>query len=413
MLEQSCKHSRALPVESCLFCNNAEPYTLLDLCLEFIINRMETICEYEPFTSNLRLRENIALPVEICERLLKARSSKGEKLNNEFVSIFKNLHVTKLKRVKLRNTELDDKSLKILLQHRLTELDVSYSENLTTLTLVNITAFGDSLVSLTIGENTDLFPYRSFGVPPYQNTVVELDYVILAPNLKKLSIRNLANLQPYFYTTLLKPFRKLTYLDLSSCNNLAEFDYVEHLTNLTNLILYDVSGIDRMVSSICKLKNLRHLDISASKDYNGKYKNPTEMLATIVENLPRLSSLDISGTNLAGTGVAQVSKTTYLFPTDIPGLSSRVDNPFQFLGLYDTQHDACLRHDIPAKFVSSINSILLENSNFLSLSLCLYLLIKVINLLLFRFRLLVMQTKNKFSWRQRHIWTDRICYRKF
>lgn len=37
--------------------------------------------------------------------------------------------------------------------------------------------------------------------------------------------------------------------------------------------------------------------------------------------------------------------------TDIPGLSSRVKNPFEFLGLYQTQHNACRRHDIPAKMV--------------------------------------------------------------
>jgi Zyg-11 family protein len=43
--------------------------------------------------------------------------------------------------------------------------------------------------------------------------------------------------------------------------------------------------------------------------------------------------------------------------TDIPGLSSRVLNPFEFLGLYGTYHEACHRHDIPAKMVS-LNKIL-------------------------------------------------------
>jgi hypothetical protein len=38
--------------------------------------------------------------------------------------------------------------------------------------------------------------------------------------------------------------------------------------------------------------------------------------------------------------------------TDIPGLSSRVLNPFEFLGLYGTHNEACHRHDIPAKMVS-------------------------------------------------------------
>jgi len=37
--------------------------------------------------------------------------------------------------------------------------------------------------------------------------------------------------------------------------------------------------------------------------------------------------------------------------SDIPGLEYRVDNPLEFLGLYHTQHNACRRHDIPAKIV--------------------------------------------------------------
>lgn len=39
-------------------------------------------------------------------------------------------------------------------------------------------------------------------------------------------------------------------------------------------------------------------------------------------------------------------------PTDIPGLRSRVGNPFEFLGLYGTFHEACRRYDIPAKRIS-------------------------------------------------------------
>lgn len=230
MLQPNCKHSRALPVECCLFCNSTDPYTLLDICLEYIVSHLETICEYEPFSMNLRLRDNVTLPVEMCERLLNTRLSKGARLNPAFVSIFKNLQATKLKRVRLRNTDVDDKSLKILLQHRLTELEISHSLKLTSLTLYNITAFGDSLVSLSIGEETDLFPYRSFGLPPFQNTVSRLDYVILAPNLRRLTVKNVDNLQPCFFMTLLKPFPRLVHLDLSNCNSLGALDYMDHLT---------------------------------------------------------------------------------------------------------------------------------------------------------------------------------------
>ena len=53
----------------------------------------------------------------------------------------------------------------------------------------------------------------------------------------------------------------------------------------------------------------RHLDISQSSDIrgrsnekNGTYERPNQTLAMLVESLPFLKCLDISGTNLAGTG---------------------------------------------------------------------------------------------------------------
>lgn len=108
----------------------------------------------------------------------------------------------------------------------------------------------------------------------------------------------------------------------------------------------------------------------------------------MIDCLPRLTHLDISGTNLAGTGVAMSSSNInnnqsnqnsannpslnkklndivsdeedenfydadyFDCVSDIPGLSKRMRNPLEFLGLYGTLHSACQRHDIPAKVVS-------------------------------------------------------------
>lgn len=175
------------------------------------------------------------------------------------------------------------------------------------------------------------------------------------PTLRRLTIKNLDSLRPDFYMKLLNPLENLAHLDLSNCNDLGHFDYAEHLINLTSLILYNVDKIQHMIPAFCKLKSLQHLDISQVKEENGKYLNGSQLLATIVENLPKLVSLDISGTNLAGRSVAENREfqNCTQIATDIPGLSSRVHKPFQFLGLYDAQHDACLRHDIPAKLVST------------------------------------------------------------
>ena len=98
----------------------------------------------------------------------------------------------------------------------------------------------------------------------------------------------------------------------------------------------------------------RHLDISQSSEIqgrsnekNGIYDRPNHTLAALVESLPFLKCLDISGTNLAGTGVAE-QKPNGNLATDIPGLRSRISNPLEMLGLYGTSHEACHRHHIPA-----------------------------------------------------------------
>ena len=63
--------------------------------------------------------------------------------------------------------------------------------------------------------------------------------------------------------------------------------------------------------------------------------------------LPRLTSLDISGTNLAGTDATSGGELC-----DIAGLSSRVTCPLEFLGLYKTRNSASGWTHIPALTVS-------------------------------------------------------------
>ena len=94
---------------------------------------------------------------------------------------------------------------------------------------------------------------------------------------------------------------------------------------------------------------LRHLDISQYEKKLGIYDHPNQCLKSLVTSLPDLTSLDISGTNLAGTGSYEDQRVV---KCDIPGLVSRVDNPLEFLGLYKTEHEASMRAHIPAKEIS-------------------------------------------------------------
>ncbi|XP_022908305.1 protein zer-1 homolog isoform X2 [Onthophagus taurus] len=346
-------HPPTLPKECCAYCTGNGPDTLLDLCIEYILNYIETICETEPYTGNLTLREHIALPIEICERILYRRSTREQKLNSQFVNIFKNLQATKLRRVNLHNTDIDDDSIRVLLSHNLTSLEVSDAPYLTFESLGHIAKYGENLTSLTIGENTNVFSNELYAyfINKQRREVCVSEYLILPLRLKRLSIRTSVALPPLIFIFMLKTLTQLTHLDLSNCSDLSDFTYARELINLRSLILYNVNTIELMIPIICQLKNLQHLDISQSRIENGRWeKNGTKILQTIVESLPKLTSLDISGTNLAGTGVAEYTGEAHA--SDIPGLSSRVKNPFQFLGLYETQKDACYRHDIPALMIA-------------------------------------------------------------
>ena len=120
-------------------------------------------------------------------------------------------------------------------------------------------------------------------------------------------------------------------------------------------------------SVFCKIFNkifnfdFRHLDISQINKRQGTYENANLCLRSLVQSLCELTSLDISGTNLAGTGSYDREDPEFeelhpvdknLVRCDIPGLATRVDRPLDFLGLYKTEHDASLRAHIPAKEIS-------------------------------------------------------------
>ncbi|KAJ3660871.1 hypothetical protein Zmor_005300 [Zophobas morio] len=350
MLQSICRHSSALPLETCSFCNSSSPESLLDLCFNYINNNLDSICVSCRITGRLNLKEGVHLPVEICEKFLDVRANSMSRVNSNFINIFKDRQSTRLKRVRLRDIDITDRDLEILLQHKLIELDISYCSNLTSSCIKHITEYGTSLSSLTIGEKVDIFPTNIFGKLKFTEQHYDRGFIFLAPSLRRLTLKSLNALQPDFYLLLLRHLTSLTHLDLSNCSDLDNFEYTEHLVNLNSLVLYNVSGIENMIPAICKLKTLRHLDISQSKEENGKYENGCQILTTLVNSLPKLTSLDISGTNLAGRGVAETMSGPVC--SDIPGLSSRMNTPFQYLGLYETSHDACLRHDIPAKLIA-------------------------------------------------------------
>jgi len=231
-------------------------------------------------------------------------------------------------------------------------------------------------------------------------------FILKAPVLQRLCMRDMVVSGTNYFHLMFGSLRNLTHLDLSNCvhrEGMSNFDWLSKYfgapeSHLYYLVLHNVPELtqDAITNNVCKLTKLRHLDISRFSvqdnnrgDYN--YKKPNEVLRAIDRSLPLLVSLDISGTNLAGTGTfewqdegsegppprhkpdweegpegaeggpsspspssssAAGEEVGEMPKCDIPGLVSRVKRPLNFLGLYKTGHDACYRAHIPAVQVS-------------------------------------------------------------
>uniref|UniRef100_A0A6B2EK84 Protein zer-1 homolog n=1 Tax=Phlebotomus kandelakii TaxID=1109342 RepID=A0A6B2EK84_9DIPT len=318
--------------------------SLLEIVFKFLSENLSVVCDENKFDHNLELNEGVYIPNEICDRLLKYYQDWNQDINNHFIYIFRDTTRTPLKYVSLRNSTITDEGMEILLRHNLVSLSMWYCDSVTTKSWRTLVEHSSQLKALELGKYVDMLKFSE------PNEKTPIDFQLNLPHLRRLTL-NAVVLQPSLQFSHLK---ELSYLDLTSCI-FAEFslETLVSLPNLSTLILFNVWPLEKEFKTLCKLKKLHTLDISVSNPTGfGIYKDPNVLLANLVENLPMLTHLDISGTNLAGTGVAQFEAKEKVKSSDIPGLVSRANNPLQFLGLYNTAHSACRRHDIPAHSIS-------------------------------------------------------------
>ncbi|GAB0100363.1 Protein zer-1 homolog [Sergentomyia squamirostris] len=318
--------------------------SLLEIVFKFLSENLSVVCDENKFDHNLELNEGVYIPNEICDRLLKYYQDCNQDINNHFIYIFRDTTRTPLKYVSLRNSSITDEGMEILLRHNLISLSMWYCDSVTTNSWRTLLEHSSQLKCLELGQHVDLLKFSE------PNEKTPIDFQLNLPQLRRLTL-NAVVLQPTLQFSHLK---ELSYLDLTSCI-FAEFslEALVSLPNLATLILFNVWPLEKEFKTLCRLKGLHTLDISVSNPTGfGIYKDPNLLLATLVENLPLLTHLDISGTNLAGTGVAQFETKEKVKSSDIPGLVSRANRPLQFLGLYNTAHSACRRYDIPAVTIS-------------------------------------------------------------
>lgn len=234
-------------------CKDSAPETLLELCLKYVVDHLDTICFIDPFTKDYRLKDGLALPSEIWEKILHVYQQCGHILDDRFVNIFKNPHTTRLQRINLRNSSITDDGLHVLLKQKVMELNIDNCSNITEGSLVHINESGDCLLSLTIGSSVRLFPHVLLDSAYHRR-----GYILRTPNLRRLAVRNLVVPgEKMYFSLLLHSLHNLTYLDLSACFDLGDLSYLCELRNLVSLILYNVKRLQDAIGSLCKLVNLR------------------------------------------------------------------------------------------------------------------------------------------------------------
>uniref|UniRef100_A0A182NIL8 Protein zer-1 homolog n=1 Tax=Anopheles dirus TaxID=7168 RepID=A0A182NIL8_9DIPT len=277
---------------------------------------------------------------QLSAMFLRYQQDCGQDINDRFIQIFRDTEKTPLRHVSLRNSTITNEGMRILLRHQLNSLSMWYCNKITTASWNILIEHCRQLRSLELGRFVDMLKHSE------PNEKTPIDFQLLLPRLQRLKLNGVV-LQP---TIQFSHLTELNHLDLTACI-FAEFSLkaLIDLPNLRTLILFNVWPLEHEFPTLCKLKNLETLDLSVSRaNVDGNYLTPNKLLANLVENLPKLRHLDISGTNLAGDGVAESAGSCTGSSSDIPGLVSRVERPLDFLGIYYTSHSACKWHDIPA-----------------------------------------------------------------
>lgn len=334
------------------------PDSLRDICARSCVLHLETFTTRDE-QGRLQLQEGIYLPSELAERILHSAQKAGLDLTDEFISLFQP-EFAKIRHAGLRGSSISDKGLGILLRHNLKEVDIHNCFSLSVQALHSINKYSGNLSSLCIGSSVRILPdyLQPQGTFSDSDSEEERDgniyenqgFILRAPRLRRLCVRDLVVKRgPNYFDTLLRTLPGLTHLDLSGAihnQGMKSFSWLQNCPALVSLCLHNVPDIETGLTSLCQLRELQHLDISQCDDPRGQFREPVSFLQILVESLPNLTSLDISGTNLAGPAGKRTSEC------GIAGLAARLHSPLNFLGLYKTQDEASDRANIPARVIS-------------------------------------------------------------
>uniref|UniRef100_A0A8D0U5I0 Podocan n=1 Tax=Sus scrofa TaxID=9823 RepID=A0A8D0U5I0_PIG len=263
----------------------ASPYSLLDICLNFLTTHLEKFCSARQ-DGTLCLQESGVFPQEVADRLLQTMAFHGL-LNDGTVGIFRGNQM-RLKRACIRKAKISAVAFrKAFCHHKLVELDATGVNADITITDI-ISGLGSNK---WIQQNLQCLVLNSLTLSledPYERCFSRLS------GLRALSITNVL-----FYNEDLAEVASLPRLESLDISNTSITDITALLAckdRLKSLTMHHLKCLKMTTTQILdvvrELKHLNHLDISDDKQFT------SDIALRLLEQkdiLPNLVSLDVSG----------------------------------------------------------------------------------------------------------------------
>ena len=220
--------------------------------------------DYDAAADRYSLKPGITLPWNISERLL-ALWSESNMIEEKFLHVFRNTERTKLKRLNLTQTCVNDTGLEWLMVHKPREVNIYQCEEVTSAALDIIQRHSDNLAMLFFGNNRHMINLCATDAWMCSSAACNncaLNSLYGCSHLQVLSIHGLHEYETVHHANFIKQMpadlkSRLVYLDLSKCE--IDISGISSFPNLSTLILYDVPIMFHEVifPEIGKLKTLR------------------------------------------------------------------------------------------------------------------------------------------------------------
>ncbi|XP_069604144.1 protein zer-1 homolog [Ranitomeya imitator] len=344
------------------------PESLMTISTDFCLRNLRgTLC-YLLDNDILRLRPDIFLPSEICDRLVNeyielVNADSGFEPHESFFTLFSEPQSTRLTRLHLREDIVQDQDLEAIAKQDLVELYLTNCERLTARSLQTLVNFRSTLVSLSLFGCSSIF-FEEEHLGPYDDSdcLVNPSRQILSRDFTFQGFQNLRFLNLGSITKgvdvemMLRPLMCLKALNLSGIQ-MNDISFLTQWKNtLVSLVVYNMDLSDDHIQVIVQLQKLRHLDISRDRlSSYYKFKLTRKVLSSFVRSLEDLVSLDISGHVMLENCAMSKMDDELGPPSTDPSKSSIIPfrslkRPLQFLGLFETS--LCRLIHIPAYKVS-------------------------------------------------------------